>query len=471
MSPILGDCLQEQAVGVDIETCKRRMLDVEYDPLIFKPGLDPYLSEIRLIQIATSKCTYVIDLFHVGAEAFSSIMRPLFEGDNTLKIFHNAKFDVKMMMYLLGWYDIKRICCTMLISQVLSNGITMHKRKHSLKEAALRYLKIELDKEEQTSDWGTWELTEEQVLYAAKDAEILLHLCKAQMKYVRNDRMGLDLRQIIKIECDCAIAVARMELDGVFVDRELWDDADLELRAKYHELSLELKLALGNEQMNLESPAQVLKELKRLNIMVNGEPIANTNSKYLAPAARHYPVVALLLEHRGVAKLLSSYGNGIPGKKRKKNQIFFLERIHPVTGRIHAEFGQLLTDTGRFNCTKPNLQQLPNMDKVSFRRAFRGREGNSFVVVDMSQFEMRILADLTGDKNLLKAFRMGGDIHIATAALMFDVDPLTIVAGKDAQGEKIKGPNYWMRNAAKSINFGEPIKLAEVKPGQNSGRS
>ena len=459
MPSILDDCLGEQALGVDVETCKRRMLDVEYDPLVFKPGLDPYLSEIRLVQMATSRRTYVIDLFHVGAEAFSSIMRPLFEGDSVLKIFHNAKFDIKMMMHLLGWYDIKRICCTMLISQVLSNGIATHKRKHNLKEAVLRYLHLEVDKEEQTSDWGRWELTEEQIFYAAKDAEILLPLCRSQMKYIRNDQIGLDLRQIIKLECDCAISVARMELDGVFVDRELWDEADLELRAKYHELSLELKLALGNEQMNLESPAQVLKELKRLNIMVNGKPIENTNSKYLAPAARNYPVIALLLEHRGVAKLLSSYGNGIPGKKRKKNQIFFLERIHPVTGRIHAEFGQLLTETGRFNCTKPNLQQLPNMDKVSFRRAFRGQgDDRSFVVVDMSQFEMRILADLTGDKNLLKAFRMGGDIHIATAALMFDVDPLTIVAGKDAQGEKIKGPNYWMRNAAKSINFGE-LKL------------
>ncbi len=447
---IYMECWKESAIMVDVETTKNRDLppDLEFNSSIFKPGLDPYLSEIRLLQIGLSDCVYVIDCWACpNVVIFADLMR----SEEVLKIGHNFKFDMKQMRRQWG-FKFRRIYDTMLASQLLSNGIKAHK-EHKLGTVVERYLKLFIDKSEQTSDWGAEILSEEQIRYAAMDVAILRPLTLRQLKLMRDSRTDLDLLEVSKIEFDCCIATAKLELDGIYVDPDIWNEADLEIRALFLDTKNRVIDSLGVKDINLESPKQVLSALRNLGI-----PLTGTNSKVdLAPVQHKYPAVALLLEYRGMSKLLSSYGNGIPGKKKRKDQVYFLERIHPITGRIHPDFGQLGTNTGRFNSRKPNIQQVPNIDKGKFRYACTGQTingvKNQYIVADWSQFEMRILAWFSRDKNLLKAFSFGDDIHTATAALMFDV-PVESIVCRDENGKKLEGPNYWMRSAAKSINFG-----------------
>lgn len=448
---VYEDVRRQEAIGVDTETTRRRDLpeDLEFNENIFKPGLDPYLSDVRLLQIATEERIYVIDCFHCPNVV---LFKDIFESEDIVKIFHNAKFDIKMLKTNFGW-NVRRIFCTMLASQLLSNGIKAHRRKHSLADVVLRYLNLELNKEEQASDWGREELTESQIFYAARDVDVLHDLCRSLLSYMKRPLEQIDLTPVARIEFNACIATAQMELNGVYVDPHIWNTVDAEIASQYHESARLLKEALGKEDINLDSPAQILKAFKEA-----GVDIPNTSAVTLKPMAKKSELIALLLEYRGLAKLLSSCGNGIPGKKRKKNQVFFIERIHPITGRIHPEFNQLWAETGRFSCERPNLQQIPAMNKAPFRTAFCGQtvDGvkNLIAVADYSQVEMRILAELSNDKMLRKAFSLGADLHSATAALMYDVDVKTILHKDPITGEKIKGPNYWMRAAAKTINFG-----------------
>lgn len=448
---VFTESLKQEAVAVDVETTMRRDLppDLDFDPSVFPPGLDPYLSEIRLLQIGFENCVYVIDCWHCGnVIMFGELMR----SENVLKIGHNLKFDMKMMMREWG-FRFRRIYDTMLASQLLTNGKLSSRREHSLEAATRRYLDIAIDKSEQKSNWGAEVLSEEQIHYAAMDVAILFPLAREQSRNMKDKKAGLNLNRAAKIEFDCCIATAKLELDGIYVDPDIWNEADLSIRAVYMDIASRLKEALGSADINLDSPKQILKALNELGIDLDG----TDSKKDLGPLKDKYPVITLLLEYRGLAKALSSYGNGIPGKKRKKGQVYFLERVHPITGRIHSDFGQLYTATGRFNSSKPNVQQIPNTNKGTFRYACTGQvvngEKNFYIVADWSQFEMRILAYFSKDQNLMDAFSLGDDIHSSTASLMFNV-PVESIVYKDEEGKKIEGPNYWMRNAAKSINFG-----------------
>ena len=178
----------------------------------------------------------------------------------------------------------------------------------------------------------------------------------------------------------------------------------------------------GRTEINLDSQAQVTDALLNL-----GVPVPDTTRAWqLQPLAEKYPVVAKLLEYRGVAKATSSFGEK------------FLEFIEPKTGRIHADFRQIGAPTGRFSCSKPNLQQIPHEDV--YRRCFRAPEGRKLVIADYSQIELRILADFSQDKNFIEAFESGQDFHAATAAQVFGIVAADVTSDQ--------------RSFAKRLNFG-----------------
>src|SRR5206468_4508762 len=175
-------------------------------------------------------------------------------------------------------------------------------------------------------------------------------------------------------------------------------------------------------EINLDSQVQVSDALVGL-----GVPMPDTTRAWqLQPLANQYPVVAKLLEYRGVAKSLSSFGENI------------LEFIEPATGRVHADFRQIGAPTGRFSCSNPNLQQIPH--ETVYRRCFRAPEGRKLVIADYSQIELRILADFSEDKNFIDAFVSGADFHAATAAQIFRIKPEDVTAEQ--------------RTFAKRLNFG-----------------
>ena len=152
----------------------------------------------------------------------------------------------------------------------------------------------------------------------------------------------------------------------------------------------------------------------------------STRAWELQPLAEQYPVVGKLLEYRGFAKSISSFGENI------------LEFIEPATGRIHADFRQIGAPTGRFSCSKPNLQQIPH--EVEYRRCFRAPDGKSLVIADYSQIELRILADFSEDRNFIEAFESGQDFHSATAAQVFGINAENVTPDQ--------------RSFAKRLNFG-----------------
>ena len=225
---------------------------------------------------------------------------------------------------------------------------------------------------------------------------------------------------------------AAMELNGFYLDEKRWREQLEKVKKEQSKVALELQQMLsagvaqaslfGIAEINLDSQTQVTDALKNL-----GVPVPETTRGWqLQPLAGDYPVVAKLLEYRGVAKSLSSFGENI------------LEFINTKTGRIHSDFRQIGAPTGRFSCSKPNIQQIPHEEE--YRRCFRAPEGRKLVIADYSQIELRILAEFSEDQNFINAFVSGADFHTITAAQVFNVKPEEITPEQ--------------RSFAKRLNFG-----------------
>ncbi|MFN0084664.1 MAG: bifunctional 3'-5' exonuclease/DNA polymerase [Blastocatellia bacterium] len=396
----------EAAIGLDTETT----------------GLDPHTKRLRLLQLATAQETFIFDCFQCAPEALRPVL-DLVASERPVKIAHNAKFDAKFLMRHCG-IRVGGAFDTYLASQLISAGNDAD--RHGLEPVVRRFLGIELDKTAQTSDWSQ-PLSERQLEYAARDAAVLLPLRERML--ARLDE--LELMRVAQLEFDCVLSVAAMELAGMHLDVERWKALIGRIRIEHDAVAddLQRELSAGAPQMNLfgapetinlDSPAQVREALSRLGIEVE-----DTREWTLQRLARRHTVIEKLLLHRGLSRSLSSYGENILGF------------INPATGRIHADFRQIGTPTGRLTTSSPSLQQIPNT--VEYRSCFRAPAARKLIVADYSQIEMRILADIARDETLLAAFDSGADIHRTTASQMFGI-PLAEVTKR--QRESAKGLNY-----------------------------
>lgn len=401
----LDEISRQSHIGVDTETT----------------SLDPFRSRVRLIQIATPRENFVIDLDRLPALRDPELRR-LLESDKPIKVFHNAKFDLKMLLHHFG-LEVGGIFDTLLASQLIAAGRDI---RHGLAAVSDRHLGEVIDKAAQSSDWSG-PLTAKQYEYAAKDAALMLPL----REKLEKELASLQMLEVAKLEFDCVLPIAAMELAGMYLDADCWRKLVAEVERSYEALSRELRRALaagvkqldlfGEPNINLDSPAQVMEALSRMGIKVEG-----TRSWQLQPLSKDYPVIAKLLEYRTVQKALSSYG------------LSLLNHIHPVTGRIHANFHQIGAAGGRMSCSDPNLQQVPNTPE--YRACFRAPEGRKLIIADYSQIELRILADWSQDTALLKALISGEDLHKVTASQMFGI-PIEQVSKEQ-------------RAAAKQLNYG-----------------
>ena len=392
--------------------------------------LDPYRGHLRLVQLSTGKNTWVIDL-----KAFSGTdglrtdprlapLRDLLESESIVKIAHNAKFDAKWVRHHLG-AEMGGIFDTYLASQIIAAGD--NDRRHSLADVAFFFLSTELDKSEQISDWSS-ELTHSQLEYAARDAAIMVPLREKLYERLAAD----DLLSVAQLEFECVMPIAEMELNGFYLDESRWREQLAKVQIAQEKISDELQEMLsagvaqaslfGRAEINLDSQTQVTDALLNLGVPVPD----STRAWQLQPLAAKYPVIAKLLEYRGVAKSISSFGENI------------LEFIEPQTGRIHADFRQIGAPTGRFSCSNPNLQQIPH--EQEYRRCFRAPDGRKLVIADYSQIELRILADFSNDEKFINAFVSGEDFHTTTAAQVFNSRPEEVTADQ--------------RSFAKRLNFG-----------------
>jgi DNA polymerase I-like protein with 3'-5' exonuclease and polymerase domains len=390
-----------QAIGLDTETTE----------------LDPYIGRLRLIQLATPGGVHIIDLdaFRNGGNGDLSRtdalgpLRDLLSAHRPVKIAHNAKFDAKFIKHSLG-VDLGGLFDTLLASQLLGAGDI--EERHGLEAVASRYLNEAVDKTERLSNWNL-ELSEAQLEYAARDSAVLLPLRERLIERLKSD----SLIDCARLEFDCVMTVADMELTGFYMHKDRWLEQLAIVEKRRAELAGELQNVLAEEssqgtlfggpqrdEINLDSHQQLTQALERLGIPV---PDSTRNWK-LQPLAVEYPVIATLLDYRTVQKALTSYGQNM------------IELINPTTGRLHADFRQIGAPTGRFSCTNPNIQQVPHA--VEYRRCFSGHpEGRKLVIADYSQIELRILAEFSGDRGFINAFNSGADLHRVTAAEVFNV--------------------------------------------------
>lgn len=395
--------------------------------------LDPFTARLRLIQLATPDRVYIVDFDHFsngnapGSEPLAPLRR-LLQSPRPIKIAHNAKFDAKFIKHNLG-VDLVGIFDTLLASQLVGAGDI--EERHGLDTVAERYLNEAVDKSERLSNWS-FELSEAQLEYAARDAAVLLPLREKLIERLKSE----SLVKCAQLEFECVMPVVDIELTGFYMHKDRWLDQLGIVEKKRVELAEQLQQVLAEESsqgslfggpqrddINLDSQQQLTKALNRLGIPV---PDSTRNWK-LQPLAAQYPIIGTLLEYRTVQKALTSYGENM------------IELINPVTRRLHADFRQIGAPTGRFACTNPNIQQVPHA--VEYRRCFSGDpEGRKLIIADYSQIELRILAEFSGDRGFIEAFNSGADLHRVTASQVFN-------ASLDQVTKE-------QRDFAKRLNFG-----------------
>jgi len=409
--------------------------------------LDPYKGRLRLVQLSTGRSTYVFDVYRLGGDDSRvaedlAPLRELLEDASVKKIAHNAKFDLKWVRHHLGC-ETNGVFDTFLASVLIAAGDG--DRRHSLADVSKFFTDVELDKSEQVSDWNAAELSQSQLTYAARDAQVMLSL-HDQMA----DRLAADgLTQVANLEFDCLMPIAEMELNGIFLDETRWREQLEKVKVTQAAAASELQELLaagvaqaslfGRPEINLDSQQQVHDTLVNL-----GVPMPNSTRAWeLQPLVEKYPVVGKLLDYRAAQKSMTSFGENT------------LEFIEPKTGRIHADFRQIGAPTGRFSCSNPNLQQIPH--DAAYRRCFRAPEGCKLVIADYSQIELRILADFSGDENFIKAFESGQDFHTMTASQVFNVKPDEVTPDQ--------------RAFAKRLNFGIVYGVGASRFGLMTGLS
>jgi len=376
-------------------------------------------------------------------------LRPLLENPHKAKLGQNLKYD----MHVLANHGIalRGIAHdTMLESYVLNSTAT----KHNMDDLAKEYLGIETIHYEDIAGKGAKQIgfqevsIEQAAPYAAEDADITLQLHQLlNAKLAQQPRL---LELYTDMEVPLISVLARIENNGVLIDAAMLAQQSLELSSQI--ISLEQHAHdLAGQTFNLGSPKQIqeiLYDQQKLPVLKKtpkGQP--STEESVLQELAVDYPLPKLILEYRSLSKLKSTYTDKLP------------QQVDRQTGRIHTSYHQAVAATGRLSSSDPNLQNIPirSEEGRKIRQAFIAPEGKKIVAADYSQIELRIMAHLSADKGLLKAFSEGQDVHRATAAEVFGVAPEQVTTD--------------LRRSAKAINFGLIYGMSSFGLAQQLGLS
>lgn len=365
-------------------------------------GFDPRRAKIRLLSINTGKGVYVIDAFKCGT------LHPVLQALNDsqgIKVGQNLKFDQKFLLYHFN-VELWPLFDTYRASAIMWNGRQMG---HDLWDLYDRELNIRPTVQDLGgSDWSAWELTQDQLDYAAED---VIHLPKLR-EVMKPKLTKLGLNTIALIEFGGLLPEGAVELNGFYLNPDAWRKLANENFIRKEVLSAYLMqhLPSPSDQMalpgmtsawNLDSTPQMLASLRKL-----GMKIDNTREMTLATQAAKYPVIEKVLEYRGAETQVSSFGHD------------FLKWVDGLSGRIHSGYWGFL-NSGRFACQKPNLAQIPRAK--AFRECFQAPPGYRLVICDYANIEMRIAAEVSNDAALIVIFNstgLAGDAHTQTAALL-----------------------------------------------------
>lgn len=469
------------ALGVDTETT----------------GLDPHCNRVRLISVAAGDLALVVDLDPFRTAGSRSVawelegaaeLRRLLESARP-KVLQNAAFDLNFLRgegVILGGF----IFDTMIASKIIHNG---NSSKNDLGAIVRRELGFELTKELQKANWAG-PVSEDMFRYSAKDAWCLPKLIKPLTETLRKSRVGeVSLHEVFKLESSCLRAIASMQWHGFAFDTTAALEVQAALEAKSEGLKLEFldlldtqlqlkypsepskwlprepdggyntratetgSIRLGTKKypgFNPRSPQQVTQKLTDVGIILppneKGKPSMDQN--LLAFIRNQYPLVDSYMRWKDSATLVSHI-------------LKLVESVGP-DGRIHACYRQMGTDTGRLSCAEPNLQQVPKDQE--FRSLFVAEDGNTLIVADFSQIELRVAAELSGEPRMLEAYAAGRDLHTETAALMARV-PLEAVTKSQRTSAKVcnfgllygAGPSTLRKQSV--AQYGIDIDIKEAK--------
>lgn len=368
----------------------------------------------------------------LGRDFVLEKLRPLLEDTDKAKVGQNLKYDMSVLanhgITLRGVaFD------TMLESYVLDSTAT----RHDMDSLALKYLSRNTIHFEDVAGKGAKQVCFDQVPisaagpYAAEDADVTLQLHQALWPQLAKESRLAELFR--DIEMPLVTVLSHIERNGVLIDANMLARQSEELANRMQEIQQE-SYDVAGEEFNLASPKQIQKilfeklELPVLKKTPKGAP--STAEEVLVELAHDFPLPKLILEYRGMSKLKSTYTDKLP------------QRIDPGTRRVHTSYHQAVASTGRLSSSEPNLQNIPvrSAEGRRIRQAFIAPSGFSILAADYSQIELRIMAHLSGDEGLLKAFAAGEDIHRATAAEVF--------------GVALDKVDKEQRRRAKAINFG-----------------
>lgn len=358
---------------------------------------------------------------------------PLLARETSLKVGHNLKYDVHVLnragLPLGGrWFD------TMVAEWVLNPATP----NLGLKALAWTRLGMEMTPIEELIGRGKEQLRMDQVplaqvtAYAGADVDATFRLAQVQSAALRE--RGLE-ELFYGLEMPLLPVLVEMEATGVLLDVAWLQQLSAELEARLRELVLSIHTMAGRP-FNINSTQQLSEVLfEVLKLPTRGLPKTktghySTNAEVLEKLRHAHPVVELILQHRELAKLKSTYVDALP------------QLVNPQTGRVHTSYNQTGTVTGRLSSSNPNLQNIPIRTEEGrrVRRAFVARPGWKLIGADYSQIELRVMAHVSGDAGLIEAFRRGEDIHTSTAAAIFEVAPEAVTPE--------------MRRQAKAVNFG-----------------
>ncbi|MDC0007546.1 DNA polymerase I [Gammaproteobacteria bacterium] len=367
--------------------------------------------------------------------SLSTIVKTLGEAisnNQTKLVGQNLKFDLP----ILNRHGIKVtefLGDTMLMSYVLNSTGT----RHGLDKMAVHYLQYQPMKYEEVAGSASKQINFAQVeipaatFYAAEDADITFRLFNLLEKKLQKEPKLINLLKTL--EYPMLKSLLRVETNGAKINTNMLAEHSKELGLKIDKLS-KTAFKMAGEEFNMDSPKQLVEilynklELPVLKKTPKGQP--STNEDTLQRLAEEYELPKVIIQYRGLAKLKSTYTDSLVNIQ------------HPDTKRIHTSYQQAVTSTGRLSSTEPNLQNIPikTAEGRKIREAFVAEKGNVLISADYSQIELRIMAHLSGDKNLTHAFNNNIDVHSATASEIFDV-PLEEVTTDH-------------RRSAKAINFG-----------------
>lgn len=383
------------------------------------------------------------------AEKIVNIFKPLYESEEILKIGQNMKYDIEV----LGNYGIE--VRGKMFDTMIAHYLIQPELRHNMDYMAEIYLGYQtIHIEELIGPKGKGQknmrdLTPEQIYeYAAEDADITLQLknkLEPELKRFGAEDLFYD------IEMPLMPVLAEMEMNGVRIDTESLKETSGVLTSRMKEIESRIYEQAGTE-FNIASPKQVGEVLfDRLKIVEKAKKTKTgqyvTNEEVLQSLKHKHEIVADILEHRGLKKLLGTYVDALP------------KLINPRTGHIHTSFNQTVTATGRLSSSDPNLQNIPvrGEDGKEIRKAFIPEPGCEFFSADYSQIELRVMAHLSGDENMIEAFREGHDIHAATAAKIYKED---INAVSRDQRTKAKRANFGIIYGITVFGLAERLEIS-----------